>query len=232
MKLGLFRLIAPAAVIAAGAVLLSATSIGPARAEPFTGDYIFEDGVNLWQGSTTPDLQGVDDIQDMIDANSTLFGEQVDFVGRVEFDNDTGIFTEEGDTQGFLPIGSLFVTCVEFKDDDCIGFDWAFDFTTLDLTWKIVKIAAKGGQSSGAWALDPFALDDSGDDIIEGEFRCADYRALFGGDLEDCDEGPTIKGISHLDFFGVNTTIPEPMTLALFGLGLLGLGAARRRWLA
>lgn len=40
-----------------------------------------------------------------------------------------------------------------------------------------------------------------------------------------------LKGLSHVDFFGVQTaaSIPEPGMLAIFGVGLLGLGVVARR---
>jgi hypothetical protein len=54
---------------------------------------------------------------------------------------------------------------------------------------------------------------------------------LSGGELTintliDPSQG---GGISHISLFGTSTNVPEPGTLGLLGLGLLGVGLARRR---
>jgi hypothetical protein len=41
--------------------------------------------------------------------------------------------------------------------------------------------------------------------------------------------GPLAKDISHVTFFGNSTPVPEPGTMLLLGLGLLGLGITTRR---
>lgn len=41
--------------------------------------------------------------------------------------------------------------------------------------------------------------------------------------------GPLDQGISHVSFFGTGVKLPEPATMILLGLGLLGLGIVTRR---
>jgi hypothetical protein len=94
-----------------------------------------------------------------------------------------------------------------------------------------------------------WSLDHAGDPTFEFDndaHRCDTYH---GGDYNYgmpsmCDPDPYVKeivGRGWLTGYGANdflfvakkkepgTSIPEPGTLALFGLGLLGLGYARRR---
>jgi hypothetical protein len=53
----------------------------------------------------------------------------------------------------------------------------------------------------------------------------------LSGFWPDCGSPPTCKNgaISHVDIVGKPQKIPEPGTLALLGIGLFGMGLARRR---
>jgi len=89
--------------------------------------------------------------------------------------------------------------------------------------------------------LDPTNVDgDTGYTLFD---QVAGVWTVVGGagdSLTDTDLGNAvyIAGDSYLSFSGDNyysdvtwttTAVPEPGTLALFGIGLLGMGAARRR---
>lgn len=58
-------------------------------------------------------------------------------------------------------------------------------------------------------------------------FGAGDY---FTFTIPSMEEGKNPPGLSHVSIFGGGgTTVPEPTTLALLGLGLAGLGLSRRR---
>jgi hypothetical protein len=105
------------------------------------------------------------------------------------------------------------------------------DVLLLDASGNVVKTYTLPGSTSGIFSLN---LDPNGTDFWTGSYTTTDVYEVniaTGAIDEQWSTGSGSNTFYGLAVFGelTTTSAPEPATLALFGTGIAGLAALRRR---
>lgn len=91
------------------------------------------------------------------------------------------------------------------------------------------------GVNSNGVTIGDLHLFSSGEQLYTATNLATDPTFLnvtnAGGSLQDINtfQGDTISGFQHVSVSFANVAVPEPLTLSIFGAGLVGAGVLRRR---
>ncbi|MFE8070270.1 PEP-CTERM sorting domain-containing protein [Marinobacteraceae bacterium S3BR75-40.1] len=209
--------------IAAGA--LHATPVDLADLENDSGDQAFADvpeDTYFDTGAALAQLTDVDNNQD--DANFTLLLKAAD----TESQDGFGIYGK--DSKDMLEV---------FNGEHAAltGTTVAFDLSAGTATNQTTGTTADIGSMFGFYLekgdktiySDP-DMNEDGDQALIYDTTGTSQEGLFGSDLvvameggDNADYNDFVAGVTDV------SAVPEPSTLALFGLGLVGAGVAQRR---
>lgn len=139
--------------------------------------------------------------------------------------------------QGDGDISSIIVK-YDVEEGWEISTNWPdFDETSIDL------MGTMQGDSSGSWSYGGdeirfwviksstgFRVYYDTDDAACSDANASTFNCMVNATMVNGGDWTTInqQGISHISFYNSEVIVPEPGTLALIGLGLLGMSMRRR----
>jgi hypothetical protein len=143
------------------------------------------------------------------------------------FSGDLGVFGKWNAGAGNTPPADCSEDCVaEANKLEATGgaTKWTLEWDGL-INWSLEFILVKDGVEDGKHLYSLFMVTDAQANSGSGDIWLKTESCPTG-----TEGGGACKGISHFTVFGVEgTSVPEPTTVLLLGLGLVGLGVAARK---
>jgi len=137
-----------------------------------------------------------------------------------------------------IPDATPIVIKINFNDNGSVGeIEINPAYSTIDGSEFTFDFGGDGLTGTGTWTYTPGAGDPAitafvakGGNAFNLFSTMGDYTDVAYYTPNNPSGGPA--GLSHMSFYdsGDDNQVAEPGTLALLGLGLLGLALLRRRW--